>query len=138
VLLINHARLPDATFRDLQATVAGQATLERVLEWGRTQTPARRVEEIITQDEFTHDMLVPLDNSQYLAYDVTWLGVVTAVAVWGHRPSARELLDARLQAGWKPTPSSLKGGDRVLGYAACVFAAPGLEAKRTTGPNAGA
>jgi len=71
VLLINHARLPDATFRDLQATVAGQATLERVLEWGRTQTPARGVEEIITQDEFTHDMLVPLDNSQYLAYDVT-------------------------------------------------------------------
>ncbi len=71
VLLINHARLPHATFRDLQAAVAGQATLERVLEWGRTQTPARRVEEIITQDEFTHDVLVPLDSSQYLAYDVT-------------------------------------------------------------------
>jgi len=63
---------------------------------------------------------------------------VTAVAVWDHRPSARELLDARLGAGWKPTPSSLKGGDRVLGYAACVFEAPGLEAKRTSGPNASA
>ncbi len=71
VLLINHARLPDATFRDLQGMVAGHASLDRVLEWGRTQTPARRVEEIITQDEFTHDVLVPLDNSQYLAYDVT-------------------------------------------------------------------
>jgi hypothetical protein len=71
VSLINHTRLPNATFRDLQVAVAGHATLERVLEWGRTQTPARRVEEIITQDEFTHDVLVPLDNSQYLAYDVT-------------------------------------------------------------------
>jgi hypothetical protein len=71
VSLINHTRLPDVTFRDLQVVVTGHATLERVLEWGRTQTPARRVEEIITQDEFTHDVLVPLDNSQYLAYDVT-------------------------------------------------------------------
>ena len=71
VSLINHTRLPDATFRDLQVAVAGHVTLERVLEWGRTQTPARRVEEIITQDEFTHDVLVPLNNSQYLAYDVT-------------------------------------------------------------------
>ena len=51
--------------------MAGHATLERVLEWGRAQTPPRRVEEIITQDEFTHDVLVPVDNSQYLAYDVT-------------------------------------------------------------------
>ncbi len=71
VSLINHTRLPDATFRDLQVVVTGHATLERVLEWGRTQTPARRVEEIITQDEYTHDVLVPIDNSQYLAYDVT-------------------------------------------------------------------
>jgi len=63
---------------------------------------------------------------------------VTAVAVWDHRPSAKELLGARLEAGWKPMPSSLKGGDRVLGYAACVFEAPGLDATRTSGPNAGA
>jgi hypothetical protein len=45
---------------------------------------------------------------------------VTAVAVWDHRPGARELLDERLARGWRPTPSALKGGDRVLGYAACV------------------
>ena len=71
IALINRARLPAPAFGDLQAAVAGHATLERVLEWGRTHTPPRRVEEIITQDEFTHDVLVPLDNSQYLAYDVT-------------------------------------------------------------------
>jgi hypothetical protein len=46
---------------------------------------------------------------------------VTAVAVWDHRPTDRELLDARLARGWQPTPSGLKGGDKVLGYAACVF-----------------
>jgi hypothetical protein len=45
---------------------------------------------------------------------------VTAVAVWEHRPAPRELLDARLAAGWRPTASALKSGDRVLGFAACV------------------
>jgi hypothetical protein len=49
------------------------------------------------------------------------LGGVTAVAVWGHRPDARELLDARIGRGWRPRPSPLRGGPRVLGYAACLF-----------------
>ena len=71
LLLNNRSRLPDAAFRDLQLAVADHATLERVLEWSRTHVPPWRVEEIITQDEFTHDVLVPLDNSQYLAYGVT-------------------------------------------------------------------
>ena len=45
---------------------------------------------------------------------------MTAVAVWGVRPSAAALLEARLAGGWKPTPTALKDGERVLGYAACV------------------
>jgi hypothetical protein len=48
------------------------------------------------------------------------MGAITAVAVWDHDPEARELLDRRLARGWSPTPSRLKGGDRVLGYAGCV------------------
>jgi hypothetical protein len=43
-----------------------------------------------------------------------------AVAVWGHRPDADELLRARIDAGWKPTPSMLQSGGRVLGHAACA------------------
>lgn len=46
---------------------------------------------------------------------------MTAVAVWQRRPSPRDLLDARLAGGWRPTPTALKEGNRVLGYAACVF-----------------
>ena len=46
---------------------------------------------------------------------------MTAVAVWSHRPASRELLDERLAAGWHPTPTALRSGERVLGYAACVF-----------------
>jgi hypothetical protein len=46
---------------------------------------------------------------------------VTAVAVWDHRPSADELLRARLDRGWKPTPTATRDGDQVLGHAACVW-----------------
>jgi hypothetical protein len=48
---------------------------------------------------------------------------VTAVAVFDHEPSAKELLEARLARGWRPTPSALKSGDRILGYAACAVTA---------------
>jgi len=50
---------------------------------------------------------------------------VTAVAVWDHRPDARELLAARLAAGWQPTPTATRDGDVILGYAACVWPPPG-------------
>ncbi|WP_428267621.1 hypothetical protein [Haliangium sp.] len=46
---------------------------------------------------------------------------MTAVAVWDHRPTPDELLQARLADGWAPTPTSMKDGDQVLGYAACVW-----------------
>ena len=45
---------------------------------------------------------------------------MTAVAVWDHLPSDAALLAARLADGWRPTPTSLREGPRVLGYAACV------------------
>jgi hypothetical protein len=43
---------------------------------------------------------------------------VAAVAVWDHKPSADELLDARVARGWTPTPTGLQDGARVLGFAA--------------------
>jgi len=37
--------------------------------------------------------------------------------VWDHRPSADELLAARVAAGWTPTPTSTVDGDVVMGHA---------------------
>jgi hypothetical protein len=53
-----------------------------------------------------------------------------AVAVWDHWPSPQELLDRRLERGWRPTPTATVEGDVILGYAACTsgrfdIAAPG-------------
>jgi hypothetical protein len=44
---------------------------------------------------------------------------VTAVAVWDHRPSADELLDARLARGWTATTTATVDGHVILGHAAC-------------------
>jgi hypothetical protein len=43
-----------------------------------------------------------------------------AVAIWDHRPSADELLDKRVAAGWRPMTTATKEGDIVLGHAACL------------------
>jgi len=43
--------------------------------------------------------------------------------VWDHRPSADELLAARVAAGWQPTPTSTRDGEVVLGHA-CKLAPP--------------
>ncbi|MCA9675758.1 MAG: hypothetical protein H6709_13890 [Kofleriaceae bacterium] len=37
--------------------------------------------------------------------------------MWDHRPTADELLAARVAAGWRPTPTSTTDGDLVLGHA---------------------
>ncbi len=34
---------------------------------------------------------------------------------------AREILEKRLAAGWRPTPSQLNDGEVVEGYAGCMF-----------------
>jgi hypothetical protein len=46
--------------------------------------------------------------------------MLTAVAVWDHKPSADELLQRRLDHGWTPTESCVRVGPKVLGHAACL------------------
>ncbi len=43
-----------------------------------------------------------------------------AVATWDHVPTAAELLAGRVARGWVPTPSPMREGPRVMGYAACL------------------
>ena len=48
-----------------------QRTLGDVLSWGRAQVPPRSVAEIITQDEYTHDVVMELEAPHYLVFDTT-------------------------------------------------------------------
>jgi hypothetical protein len=46
-------------------------TLAAVLDWLRGQDPPRRVGEIVTQDEYTHDVVVPWTERLALVFDAT-------------------------------------------------------------------
>ena len=50
---------------------------------------------------------------------ISGVGPRIALALLSKPPE--ELLRARLERGWKPTPSRMKDGERVLGHAACAF-----------------
>lgn len=69
--LRSYAPLPPDDLRALAARLDGLGTLERVLEWGATQHPPRPIADVVTQDEFTHDVLLPIEPPLWLAFDVT-------------------------------------------------------------------
>lgn len=61
----------DAKLRDaLASELRTQRTLGDVLAWGRRHDPPRTVAEIITQDEYTHDVILGAEPS-YLVFDTT-------------------------------------------------------------------
>lgn len=55
----------------LRAAFNGLHTLAGVLDWLRAQIPPRRVSEIVTQDEYTHDVVVPWTERLTLVFDAT-------------------------------------------------------------------
>ena len=70
VPLIDHADLGRSEREVLEHIIADQTTLERALDWGRTQVPPLAVESVLTQDEYTHDVVIPYAR-RYLVYDTT-------------------------------------------------------------------
>ena len=64
----------DISQRDMtrfRIALRGLRTLAPVLEWLRAQEPPRVVREIITQDEYTHDVIVPWAERLTLVFDTT-------------------------------------------------------------------
>jgi len=70
VPLIDLAGLEPPEREALARTIAVHTTLEQALDWARTLTPPRGVEAVLTQDEYTHDVLIPF-GARYLAYDTS-------------------------------------------------------------------
>jgi len=69
ISLIGH---PDrASSERLTAELRDQRTLADVLTWARAQIPQRSVTEIVTQDEYTHDVVIAFEGQQYLVFDTT-------------------------------------------------------------------
>jgi hypothetical protein len=51
--------------------LAQRHSLADVLQWAREQRPPRQVAEIVTQDEYTHDVVLPFDGGHFLVFDAT-------------------------------------------------------------------
>ena len=47
------------------------ATMQDVLDWCRAQSPPRDIASVVAQDEFTHDVVVPLRDGLFAVYDTT-------------------------------------------------------------------
>lgn len=63
--------VPQSVLARARAGLGDRRTLADVLRWGREQSPPRPVVEIITQDEYTHDVVVPFEGGHFLAFDAT-------------------------------------------------------------------
>ena len=70
----NLVNLPENEFAELEKELAKHKTLGQVLTWASTKPKGdflpQIVAEVITQDEFTHDVVIPYKDL-FLVYDTT-------------------------------------------------------------------
>ena len=69
--LHDHAGLPPDERVALTTSIQDLQTLADVLAWAPRQTPPRSVADIVTQDEYTHDVVLEANGRPYLAFDTT-------------------------------------------------------------------
>ena len=67
----NRAALAEHELTPLQALALNWPTLQEVVRWALAQTPALLVSEVVVQDEFTHDVVLPCRSETYLVFDTT-------------------------------------------------------------------
>jgi hypothetical protein len=71
VPLFDHADLSPVARAALYEGIRELRTLADVLAWSRSRTPGWTVAEIVTQDEYTHDVVLESAGQPYLAFDTT-------------------------------------------------------------------
>jgi hypothetical protein len=73
--VLNHANLSPETVADIAEEISAQENLKDVMAWALSQPPGEFipsvVAQVIVQDEFTHDVIVPWRDPLVLVYDTT-------------------------------------------------------------------
>jgi len=69
--IANHAGAAAEELEALARVVAEHRGLDDIFAWGRRQSPAVHPADVVKQDEFTHDVLVPFPNGRWLVYGTT-------------------------------------------------------------------
>jgi hypothetical protein len=71
VPLTDYADLGPQDKAQFEAMLSSLTSLERVLAWGRSQRSPYVIDEILTQDEYTHDVMMAVEGGRYLVFDTT-------------------------------------------------------------------
>jgi hypothetical protein len=67
----NRAELDPEDFDRLAGIVASHKSIKHAVDWLRGQSPPLVPSEMVTQDEFSHDILVAYSGGLWLVYDTT-------------------------------------------------------------------
>jgi hypothetical protein len=68
---IDLGRLAPAERDALSAELARLTMLEDVVRWGHAQKPPRGIADVVIQDEYTHDVVMPLAPGRWLVFETT-------------------------------------------------------------------
>ncbi len=73
--IVTHGTITTAAKERIEAEVSGQQNLKDMMTWALSQPSGtflqQVVSEVIVQDEFTHDVIVPRSDGLVLVYDTT-------------------------------------------------------------------
>jgi len=61
--------IPDAVWAELRRVLEPIKTLGDLLDWSRQLEPPLPAPEVVTQDEYTHDVLIPYAGGRWLDFD---------------------------------------------------------------------
>jgi hypothetical protein len=67
----NRAALAIEEIARLEALAVDWQSLQQVVRWGLGHSPPLIVYEVIVQDEFTHDVVMPYEGDSFLVFDTT-------------------------------------------------------------------
>lgn len=70
-MLVDRVGLGPEELARLTAEMAALHMLGDVVRWAARQRPSRAIADIITQDEYTHDVVLLYRDSLYLVFDTT-------------------------------------------------------------------
>ncbi len=63
--------VPSETLERLGAELSDARTLPQVFAWLATQHPPLPAPEVVTHDEFTHDLVLPIDDHTVVVFEAT-------------------------------------------------------------------
>jgi hypothetical protein len=73
--VVNHANLPPEQITQIESELSGQQNLNDVMKWAFAHPKGvfipSVVADVIVQDEFTHDVIIPYRDGLMLVYDTT-------------------------------------------------------------------